>query len=474
VAEAVDAVTSRGSTVLPPLEGRHVNEQNGSDAAPDLTGTIAAWLEHERQRASAAARNKGVPMSVMIPEWYGERNEHGGSSGQQRERRVSPVAVSGRPLLDALLVLEFDADGRECAARLHEAYGTGCFFFSPFAPGSFEVDPKLWLQGALMAPLRHQYLASIVTLDAADPNEATAIATDAVRLLASDEATLVTMLPIGGIVPVDGDIRLDDVRIRQLTSEEIGEQLAAMAGGHARSRRVALWGWQDLRPCTTAVLEVREQGSKTRQVMGEHLTHRIVLALQLLGYEVFGGRDATAWREPGPSVATSGVFLPLAEGGAEQPCSAEKLKEARALAEKIPADVFTGGVRHGSIALHRFHLGATEKSPADAILDFTMALESVLLQGERAELALRFRLCGAYFLAPHDAAIRREVSLQLQELYKVRSKIVHGGQRGSLESLESVCAQARALTAQTLVKGLQEGWPTRGDLLDPVITGAGE
>jgi hypothetical protein len=182
--------------------------------------------------------------------------------------------------------------------------------------------------------------------------------------------------------------------------------------------------------------------------------------------------NATSWREPGPSVGTSGVSLALAEDGTVQPCSVERLAQARALAEKIPAEVFSGGVQHGSIALHRFYLGAIDGSAADAIIDFAIALESVLLQGEKAELALRFRLCGAYFLAPHDADTRRAISQQLRELYRVRSEIVHGDQRRSLQAVKAVRAQARALAAQTLVKGLQEGWPTRDSLLAAVITGA--
>jgi hypothetical protein len=385
---------------------------------------------------------------------------------------MSPIAVGGCPLLDALMVPPFDADGLECAAELHEAYEGECFFFSPFVAESFERAPELWVQNALLEPLRHQYLGSITTLDVADSLKAGALATDTVRLMESDEATLVTMLPIGGIAPDGGNIGLDDVRIRQLTAEEIGAQLAAMAGRHTRSRHRTLWVWHDRGAVTTAVLEVRERGPKTRQVVGERLTNRMVLALQLLGYAVFGGRHATSWREPGPSVGTSGVSLALAEDGTVQPCSVERLAQARALAEKIPAEVFSGGVQHGSIALHRFYLGAIDGSAADAIIDFAIALESVLLQGEKAELALRFRLCGAYFLEPHDADTRRAISQQLRELYRVRSEIVHGDQRRSLQAVEAVRAQARALAAQTLVKGLQEGWPTRDSLLAAVITGA--
>lgn len=54
------------------------------------------------------------------------------------------------------------------------------------------------------------------------------------------------------------------------------------------------------------------------------------------------------------------------------------------------------------LALHRFHLGNARSNAVDAVLDFVIALESMLLpfdaDARHAELGYRFRLHGARYL----------------------------------------------------------------------------
>jgi Apea-like HEPN len=298
-----------------------------------------------------------------------------------------------------------------------------------------------------------------------------AIAADALELLEKDEAILVTVLPLAGVKPDDDDVCSENVRIRPLTSDEIGAQFAMLGGSepraYARKAQVSF----SVPEFAAYALEVRERGPKTGQIIGTDLAKRMILALQLLGHEPFGRGHATSWREPGPSPGISGILIQLAQNGDERNCSVEQLTHARELAERMPHDVFAGAAHRNSIALHRFYLGSIDPSPADAIIDFSIALETILLQEQGSELALRFRLYGAYFLAPHDAVTRQEVFQQFHEIYRLRSEIVHGGARSPIQALTSVRAQARALAAQVLTKGIDHGWPTPESLMDALIKG---
>lgn len=63
--------------------------------------------------------------------------------------------------------------------------------------------------------------------------------------------------------------------------------------------------------------------------------------------------------------------------------------------------------------------------PDDAIVDYTIGLESLLLQGINDELTYRFALRGATILAWEDNK-RKEYFKRLKDFYNVRSDIVHG------------------------------------------------
>lgn len=69
--------------------------------------------------------------------------------------------------------------------------------------------------------------------------------------------------------------------------------------------------------------------------------------------------------------------------------------------------------------------GSARERPDDAIVDYTIGLESLLLQGINDELTYRFALRGATILAWEDNK-RKEYFKQLKDFYNVRSDIVHG------------------------------------------------
>jgi hypothetical protein len=78
-----------------------------------------------------------------------------------------------------------------------------------------------------------------------------------------------------------------------------------------------------------------------------------------------------------------------------------------------------------NVALRRFNQVYSRRLPEDKIIDLTIALESILLAGDRTELQFRLITRGALLLKKTSDPMRTRETLKL--LYRLRSNIVHGG-----------------------------------------------
>ncbi len=203
--------------------------------------------------------------------------------------------------------------------------------------------------------------------------------------------------------------------------------------------------WSDARsfmlasvpPMVTAMhlhqLPVFGEGSFVRQINQEWLS----------GGVMGGGQT---YLHPGPSTAKPTL-------GREQFAAicntSEKLAKYRIDAPE----------KSDELALRRFSLGCSRQDPSDALVDFVIALEALLLPGlSRSEMAFRFRLHGAHYMAAFPGE-RSGIERQLRELYDVRSSLVHGGAPPSPESVASAVERARLLVARGLLKAVDEGFP---------------
>jgi hypothetical protein len=101
------------------------------------------------------------------------------------------------------------------------------------------------------------------------------------------------------------------------------------------------------------------------------------------------------------------------------------------------------------LAVHRFRVGAARGDIADAILDFVISLEALLLpydeNARHGDLGYRFRTHGAHYLASNTED-RRAVAKQLSDLYALRSRLVHGSKYPKPEELVSARRTAEDLT----------------------------
>ncbi len=112
------------------------------------------------------------------------------------------------------------------------------------------------------------------------------------------------------------------------------------------------------------------------------------------------------------------------------------------------------------LALRRFSLGCSRQDPSDALVNFVIVLEALLLPGlSRSEMAFRFRLHGAHYMAAFPGE-RSGIERQLRELYDVRSSLVHGGAPPSPESVASAVERARC-SRRGATESCRRGLPRR-------------
>jgi hypothetical protein len=108
------------------------------------------------------------------------------------------------------------------------------------------------------------------------------------------------------------------------------------------------------------------------------------------------------------------------------------------------------------IVLYRVLRGCGAERPA--FVDLATALEAALLEDADSDLAYRFRIYGALFLAAERDP--RETAEQLKEVYRVRSRLVHGTPVAA-DRLRAAETTARALATAVARTAIETGWPTR-------------
>jgi hypothetical protein len=331
---------------------------------------------------------------------------------------------------------------------------------SPVAMPSYEENPVEWIVYSLILPALKRHLTDITNLALADQVAAEKFADSVMKVANDTKLWSCAVLPLSGIDLSrieSGKITVGNVTIQRLTEPQQSKWLE-----DARSL---------LPPIVTppdVLLEIRS--SRPRRVSGSSKFQRdaesILTAFQLHGYilaggmfyeqedpEWLGGRIGTTIHLP----EVTGGLLPLDHGG---------LREVAATSKQIARHTRRTSHSPGKLALDRFATGVARKNPDDALVDFTVALEALLLpyddETRHGELGYRFRIHGAHYLAS-DATERTNVASQLRDIYNFRSRIVHGGRYPEFSELITSWSTARTLTAKGLLRALAEGFPTSGD-----------
>jgi hypothetical protein len=313
------------------------------------------------------------------------------------------------------------------------------------------------------------------------PDFASHVVSEYLQFLEGDHVIEVVQAPIGGIAPPETPLDAPEVgiQIRALTSEELGELnkdimgLRSMleptvlpAGMHVS--RSGMGMGMGLECC---MLTVRDQKPRLGQRLTSWHIHRVILALQLLGYPVCGRAAIASWTEPGPKIfeLETPPVLPQLPNGPEEPLALRDLYETATIAERLPQACFEKPTRREEIALRRFSIAAAQEDDAEAIIDYVIALEGLLVPGAQAEVSFRMCLNGARYLA--DAATERmRIYQDLRKLYDIRSKLVHGAGLAKADDLRDWKRTARALAARGLLKAVRSAWPSAEDFTAAALT----
>ena len=232
----------------------------------------------------------------------------------------------------------------------------------------------------------------------------------------------------------------------------------------------------------TCMIVVRGSHPKRRPpgATEQRSSARLVLALQLLGFQVTGPGNGLSWTEPGPRrVDFPTVVMPKIFADRSPQTLTEvnqvDLDHAVIVAQKIPAGCFEDPTDKKSVALHRFSLATAHLQDSEALIDYTVALEALLLPSdmEKTETGLRFRLTGARYLSSSPAE-RRAVHDALKRIYDARSNLVHGGQPKGVtrdpQALSELRLTARNLAAKGIVKALETHWPTAKEFEESLLS----
>jgi hypothetical protein len=432
-------------------------------------------------RASAAQRlqEAGLYPTTEVERTIIERERNGpGSWGTATRREMrNTLAVLGPTTshTTAPWLTAADVDQvRDCASRLLQVTATLPFWNPLGAAGSeliekfeehtthpsYADNPAEWIMRSILLPALWWHLRAMPSLEVRDDSTALVFADEILQVTLDEYLRYRVLVPLSGIVLPSSSSYIfaeGDISIRSLSDGEQGDWF--MEYGHSSG--------QSLMNCEAprVVLEVPVSGPRTAQhipVGGP--APLLVLALQLHGFEIAGcyapeycdPRWIQSFTYPVP------ITLP---GRTKTPTAASELT-----AEKFSAVVGTAHLldRHNvsqprspqDLALHRFVLGVARSNLIDALLDFTIALEALLLPDDsRGDLGYRFRIHGAHYLA-REPCDREGAAEQLQEIYRMRSRLVHGGKYPDQARIAAMHDTAREYVRRGLLRAVHEGFPS--------------
>ncbi len=439
------------------------------DLDEDIAALVVRWLETERERALEAMSAWNIPPSVEVRRTIVTEATETRAWVSYGSANVSPMSIPDFAWRASGMVWD-DTFRRDVARALHERFDQKCNRFTVTETQSFDKDPEAWVTAHLLDPLQTVYVASLPSLSEPSTDVAYRLAHELLEHVSRDSLRRVDLLPMAGL-RLEGE-EMHDSRfvVRVLTLEELGD-LSDAHRDFFRPWSVRLP--REVHPPTRerVVVEAVSSFDKTTQPRDERLLARFVIALQLLGFQPHGRGRAACWTEPLPYAMTGSTDVRLARSGAITTLGREVFGEVVRLAAKIPPTAVDAPVSRRDLALHRFYLGAVEEAPTEQLLNFVIALEALLLpRSFEGELGFRFALYGARYMGGAQSE-RERTFKELQSVYRMRSKVVHGTTPPSPKDLADAATTARRLAERLFVRALKKGWPEPGEFKDEALRG---
>lgn len=356
-------------------------------------------------------------------------------------------------------------DDNELAATTRIITLLGKNFHQPWyhIPADDDVDPAAELFQTVIWPLSDYFISLGPTADEV-AKLAKGLATEILTTVSTGSGSVVERVALDGVV-IDRPLAAGRFTLRPLTADERTGIAARYA--HTSSYTVQLVGPDLVGGVSgTCMLEARTHWNVV-EPPPESLfwADRAVLALELLGITVGGLGWVHTSTEPrnveldnlrplqlSPRVPTA---IPLEN---------VFLDKVAQLAKLIPEEAVTEPRNRHDVALNRFFRGCAALSPGDALLEYTIALEAVLLPAKfEGELAYRLRVNAAWLLGI-DRPTRRDIAHKMSRIYTLRSALVHGLKTPRDDELKQASAWARAILSDLLRHCLEGEWPSDAEL----------
>jgi hypothetical protein len=310
----------------------------------------------------------------------------------------------------------------------------------------------------VFAPMRW-YMGQLPSVADPDRELADSVADQVVDLLASGEFIVRQSVALAGLA-TDDDLEEGPARLLKLSPLERGHFVDVEKGPSALME--ALAGEIGF-VAPTHVLEVDRPARDIRELTMLRPPY-LITALQLhqipvVGTGMVASRVIPEWF--GLGISGKPIVMRRLSEEPRRAITASQFKLVCSTAEKLKGQRLDDPQRPSETALRRFGLGCGREDFADALVDFVVALEALLLpygDDQRAEMSFRFRLHGAHFIA--DSSMERPVLYRrLEQLYSIRSRLVHGGKLPAPEEVQAAAKSAHSLAARGLLKAITQGFP---------------
>lgn len=328
-------------------------------------------------------------------------------------------------------------------------------------PPEYERDPQDWVVRMLIHPALHYHLARLPCVDHADPATARAFADDVLKVAQATKLGYLSSVPLSGLdlEPAEVDMLAEgDVSLRRLSDVEQGD----WANDNSENR---LWRVEGFTDPPHVLLELRSSGSRLDWYSpSRDRAALFVASFHLHGHAVAGTIVAEtsnpSWvlssRHSGPLNLPRQCAKPTA-------ITAEGFRAVVATARLLDSYDIREPSSPKDLALLRFAIGVARQSHTDALLDFTIALEALLLPydtaAKRGELGYRFRVHGAHYLTT-AAADRAATFKRLGDIYEMRGRLVHGGKYPVGGTVRAIRESAHEFARRGLLRAVHDGFPT--------------
>lgn len=458
-----------------------------SSAVEDVRKQLAALFLVACDDVVRKLQDMDVPFTVTTFQTFVERNGKSPDAWKSSQREVvlniltSKFAIPLHQLAPLLMTGTCDRI-REIAAQLVDLDEAQLPHFAPFSGSAwvlfgewsqnepFDSDPAAWVVANLLAPALIGHLRDLPRVDAASDKDATHFAADVLRFLCADEMTYELTVPLGGIdlAATRNELGAGDAIIYRLTDDARG-QLMSDWGLHSQGKNM-------FSTMPVVALQLMLHTGRTAQnPLHAELVAAWKCALQLHGFTLSGvsarGRYYPSWIPFGTIYAPINLSARTHTWKTMTPGDFSRVQET---VNKLSRYKVNEPRSANDLALHRFSNGSARESAADAVVDFVIALESLLLPYDEAarhgDLGYRFRIHGAHYLAKTKAE-RTKVAKQLTELYGLRSQLVHGGNYPSASVIETGRQTAGELTRRGLLRAVTEGKFPSAEMFKKMVLG---